>query len=55
MPEGPEVKRNTDFLNKQLSGKQIEEIKILSGRYTKVKGPFKGYDKMLNKLLFYVS
>ena len=27
MPEGPEVKRNTDFLNRQLSGKQIEEIK----------------------------
>jgi len=51
MPEGPEVKRNTDFLNRQLSGKQIEEIKILSGRYTKAKGPFMGYEKMLEKML----
>jgi len=51
MPEGPEVKRNTDFLNRQLSGKQIEEIKILSGRYTKEKGPFVGYEKMLEKML----
>ena len=51
MPEGPEVKRNTDFLNRQLSGKQIEEINILSGRYTKEKGPFKGYEKMLDKML----
>jgi len=51
MPEGPEVKRNTDFLNRQLSGKQIEQIKILSGRYTKAKGPFVGYEKMLKKML----
>lgn len=51
MPEGPEVKRNTDFLNRQLSGKIIEEIKILSGRYTKEKGPFIGYEEMLEKML----
>ena len=51
MPEGPEVKRNTDFLNRQLAGKMIEEIKILSGRYTKAKGPFSGYDKMLERML----
>jgi len=51
MPEGPEVKRNTDFLNRQLSGKQIKEIKILSRRYTKAKRPFMGYEKMLEKML----
>tara|TARA_B100000282_G_scaffold21415_1_gene14207 strand:- start:736 stop:1542 length:807 start_codon:yes stop_codon:yes gene_type:complete len=50
MPEGPEVKRNTDFLNKQLSGKFISEIKILSGRYQK-HGSFDGYEKMTKKML----
>jgi DNA-formamidopyrimidine glycosylase len=46
MPEGPEVKRNTDFLDKMLGGKLIEEISILSGRYEK-HGPFKGYEDMI--------
>ena len=41
MPEGPEVKRNTDFLNKQLTGKMLESFSIMSGRYEK-HGPFKG-------------
>jgi DNA-formamidopyrimidine glycosylase len=50
MPEGPEVKRNTDFLNKQLSGKMLESFSILSGRYEK-HGPFKGYDEMSNRML----
>jgi len=50
MPEGPETKRNTDFLNRELTGKMIEEIEILSGRYEKHK-PFEGYSEMLNKML----
>jgi len=50
MPEGPEVKRNTDFLNRELSGKMFENIKILSGRYQK-NGPFTGFDKMIGKML----
>ena len=50
MPEGPEVKRNTDFLNRQLSGKMFESFSIMSGRYER-HGPFKGYDEMLNRLL----
>jgi formamidopyrimidine-DNA glycosylase len=50
MPEGPEVKLNTDFLSKQLVGKLISEIKILSGRYQR-HGPFSGYDKMKSRFL----
>ena len=50
MPEGPEVKLNTDFLNKQLLGKLISEIKILSGRYVR-HGPFAGYEKMKRRFL----
>ena len=49
MPEGPEVKRNTDFLNRELSGKMIEHMAILSGRY-ETHGPFKGYDEMLRDI-----
>lgn len=50
MPEGPEVKRNTDFLNKQLTGKMLESFSIMSGRYEK-HGPFKGYDEMSKRML----
>ena len=50
MPEGPEVKRNTDFLNHQLTGKMFEHLQILSGRY-KTHGPFKGFDAMIGKML----
>ena len=50
MPEGPEVKKNTDFLNRQLSGKMLESFSILSARYQK-HGPFKGYDEMSKSLL----
>ena len=50
MPEGPEVKRNTDFLNRELSGKMFEHLQILSGRY-KTHGPFSGYEKMIGKML----
>lgn len=35
MPEGPEVKRYADQLNKYLLGSEILDIKILSGRYKK--------------------
>ena len=50
MPEGPEVKRNTDFLNRELTGGIIEALEIQSGRYEK-HGPFKGYDEMINRTL----
>ena len=50
MPEGPEVKRNTDFLNRQLVGKMFESFSIISGRYEK-HGPFKGYDEMSKRML----
>jgi len=32
MPEGPEVKRNVDYLNSVLQGTRITEIVINSGR-----------------------
>lgn len=35
MPEGPEVRRVTQDLAKELSGMTLESIEILSGRYTK--------------------
>mgnify|MGYP001179906210 CR=1 FL=1 len=50
MPEGPEVKRNTDFLNRELSGKMFETLEIISGRY-QTHGPFIGFDKMTTKVL----
>ena len=43
MPEGPEVKRNVDYLNSVLQGTRILDVQINSGRYVK-HGPFKGYD-----------
>ena len=43
MPEGPEVKRNVDYLNSILQGTRILDVQINSGRYVK-HGPFKGYD-----------
>ena len=33
MPEGPEVKKAVDFLNKELKNKEIIEINFLEGRY----------------------
>ena len=50
MPEGPEVKRNTDFLNRELTGKMFEHLQILSGRY-KTHGHFKGFEAMIGKML----
>lgn len=37
MPEGPEVKVLVDYLNKNILGNKIEDIKIISGKYTKQK------------------
>ena len=50
MPEGPEVKRNVDYLNSVLQGTRILDVQINSGRYVK-HGPFKGYD-LLEMQLF---
>ena len=49
MPEGPEVKRNVDYLNSVLQGTRILDVQINSGRYVK-HGPFKGYDLLDNEL-----
>ncbi len=45
MPEGPEVKKVTDFLSLSLTGATITEIQINSGRY-KRHGPFDGYERL---------
>jgi len=50
MPEGPEVLKNTDFLNNELCGKNIVDTKIVSGRYLR-HGPFDGFNVMKNKKL----
>ena len=50
MPEGPEVKRNTDFLDRTLAGKTFDKLEILSGRY-QTHGPFVGFEKMIGKTL----
>ena len=49
MPEGPEVKRNVDYLNSVLQGTRILDVQINSGRYVK-HGPFKGHDLLDNEL-----
>jgi len=35
MPEGPEVKKNSNSLARSISGKKIIEASVISGRYTK--------------------
>ena len=35
MPEGPEVKKNSNSLARSISGKQVVESAVVSGRYTK--------------------
>ena len=45
MPEGPEVARYADFLDKRLKAKSISCIDIISGRYKK-HGPFPGYENI---------
>jgi formamidopyrimidine-DNA glycosylase len=48
MPEGPEVRRQAEFLVESLTGTSIESIELLSGRYTKK--PFSGYRDLIEKL-----
>ena len=35
MPEGPEIKLATDFLNRYLENKKILKFEILDGKYLK--------------------
>ena len=49
MPEGPEVKYLTNFLNKNLKDKKLISIQINSGRYIK-HGPPKGFVDFSNTL-----
>ena len=49
MPEGPEVKRITDWLNRKYKNKKLISLSIKSGRYLK-HGPPRGYDNF-KKLL----
>lgn len=49
MPEGPEVKYITNFLNSNIKGKKLEKITINNGRYNK-HGPPKGYTKFIKEL-----
>ena len=45
MPEGPEVRKNVDYLNSILQGTRITNVTINSGRYEK-HGPFSGYEQL---------
>ena len=49
MPEGPEVKYLTDFLNNNLKDKILNKITINGGRYKK-HGPPKNFKKLVDKL-----
>lgn len=49
MPEGPEVKSITDYLNRACRNKTLTDINILGGRYKK-HGPPKGFDNLKKKL-----
>lgn len=50
MPEGPEVKRNVDFLKSAFSNKEkIVNVEIVSGRYEK-HGSFKGFNDFTENL-----
>ena len=46
MPEGPEVRKNVDYLSTVLEGTRIDNVEIKTGRYKK-HAPFKGYDLMI--------
>lgn len=47
-PEGPEVRRQAEFLVESLTNAVIETVDLLSGRYAKK--PFSGYAELANKL-----
>lgn len=49
MPEVNEVRRYADFLKKHIQHKNLEEIKILKGRY-KTHGPFNLYKDIVKEL-----
>lgn len=49
MPEGPEVKYITNYLNVNLKNKILNEISINNGRYKK-NGPPKGYNNFVKEL-----
>ena len=49
MPEVVEIKKYADFLNKKLKNKNLNDIKILKGRY-KTHNPFALYYSITNKL-----
>lgn len=49
MPEGPEVKLISKYLNKKLANKYIQQIKILGGRYQHHQAP-KNYHKFIKQL-----
>ena len=46
MPEGPECRRMGIQLAKRVSGRKLQDIKIISGRYDK-HGPPTGFDKFM--------
>jgi formamidopyrimidine-DNA glycosylase len=48
MPEGPEVRLNADLINRECSGKTLEKIEILGGRYRE--RVFKGYHLLETRL-----
>ena len=49
MPEIVEVRKYTDLLKSHLKHSNINQIKILNGRY-KTHSPFEGYNKLVNLL-----
>jgi formamidopyrimidine-DNA glycosylase len=49
MPEIVEIKKYCDFINKNIKGDTLINIKILNGRYKK-HSPFEGYSKLKKKL-----
>jgi len=49
MPEIVEIKKYCDFINKNIKGNTLINVKILNGRYKK-HSPFDGYSKLKKKL-----
>jgi formamidopyrimidine-DNA glycosylase len=49
MPEGPEVKMISEYLNKKLAGKYIQQFNIHGGRY-QAHGPPKNFNKFIELL-----
>ena len=49
MPEGPEIKKESDFLNKYLKDKYIDSFIFFDGRYKNKKLPI-GWNKFIDLL-----